>query len=165
MDDQNSSERRQFFLGAAATLGTGALLGFAGPTANAADDAALHGIVRDALEHFSRLISRKDLSLVEAFSADALLVGSSTGEIAPGRDAIRSLLTRAYAKPHVVSWEWAAPRVWQVGTLIWFFVEATVVVTEAAKTDRLPYRVAGVLEKQDGRWIWRQYMGSEPSAA
>jgi len=115
------------------------------------------------LARFSRLISQRDLSLTEDFSDDAVLVGSAEGEVTVGREAFTALLKRAYAKEHTVSWEWDTPVVRRLGDLVWFFVEAQVLVVTAGKTERAPYRVTGILEWRNTRWVWRHYHGAEPA--
>ncbi len=91
-----------------------------------------------------------------------LLVGSEAGEVAAGRVALAAFFQRVYARPETFSWEWDRIEAAHSGGLAWFFAEGRVILTTGDRRRVGPYRISGVLEQVDGRWLWRQYHGSEP---
>jgi hypothetical protein len=110
-----------------------------------------------------------------AESGDVLYAGSEPGEVAVGRPALRALLDDLLSRSERYSW--------RAGEVHEVVGEDTVhVVAEAELTvhvpdglagwrpdERLPYRVSGVLQREDGAgpvpWRWRLCQGSEPVAA
>jgi hypothetical protein len=101
---------------------------------------------------------------VEEFAAgdETLLIGSEAGEIAAGRKEIEAFFNRVYARQTIFSWEWDRMDVRHAGNLAWLFANGQVVLSVGKEQRRTPYRITGVLEYQDGHWLWRQYHGSEP---
>ena len=81
---------------------------------------------------------------------------------AQGRPELEAFFTRVFAREVAFSWEWERLEADQAGDIAWFFAEGQVVLTSAQEQRKAPYRVSGVLERQDERWLWRQYHGSEP---
>jgi ketosteroid isomerase-like protein len=92
--------------------------------------------------------------------ADATLIGSSTGEIARGPIELRSFLERTFTSPRAIGWEWDDVSVSCAGDVAWLWLEGALVLD--GRSDR-PYRISGVLERRQGRWIWMLFHGSEPS--
>ena len=92
--------------------------------------------------------------------ADAVVIGSSLGEVARGPIEIRAFFNRLFAQPDPVTWEWDYVSVSCAGDVAWLSLEGAVVV--GASSAR-PYRITGVLERRQGRWLWSLFHGSEPS--
>jgi ketosteroid isomerase-like protein len=92
--------------------------------------------------------------------ADATLIGSSTGEIARGPLELRTFLKRVFSSPQKLSWEWDDVSVSSAGDIAWLWLEGGLVID--GRSDR-PYRISGVLERRQGRWLWSLFHGSEPS--
>lgn len=114
--------------------------------------------VLEVLDKFDRLVSTRDMSAVDEFTDDALLVGSEAGEIAKGRRQLEAFFVRVFAREDAFSWVWDRVEVSDVGDVAWFLAEGHVVIGSHAA----PYRVSGVLRRVGGRWLWSQYHGSEP---
>jgi ketosteroid isomerase-like protein len=119
---------------------------------------------RAAVARASTLLARKDLSLVDEFAddGDAVLIGSGPGELAIGRTQIEQQLKAIYSAPVVVRFEWRQTRSASKGDVGWVFAQGDVVITADGKDTRLPYRLTGVLERDNGVWKWRQFHGSQP---
>jgi ketosteroid isomerase-like protein len=92
--------------------------------------------------------------------ADATLIGSSTGEIARGPLELRPFLERLFASPQAIGWEWDDVSVSCSGDVAWLWLEGALVLD--GRSER-PYRISGVLERRQGRWLWTLFHGSEPS--
>ena len=119
--------------------------------------------VQALLARWNELVGRKDLAIMADFANDAVLVGSSAGEVAEGSAQIRALLQKAFAQPYDVSWHWNDLRASAQGDIAWFFADGEVVLSEDGRERRMPYRLGGVIQRQGERWIWRQFHGAEPS--
>jgi hypothetical protein len=91
--------------------------------------------------------------------ADATLIGSSLGEIARGPLELRTFLKRVFSSPRVISWEWDDVSISCAGDVAWLWLEGALVLD--GRSDR-PYRITGVLERRQGRWLWILFHGSEP---
>jgi ketosteroid isomerase-like protein len=118
--------------------------------------------IEDALWRLGRLMYERDPAIAEEFLAEAMLVGSEPGEIANGREAIRTLFADIHAKPYRVTWQWERVDAHVEGEIGWFFAEGSAVIEDAAGQRRLPYRLAGVMQQLEGRLRWRLFHGSEP---
>ena len=128
---------------------------------------AVRAQIRAALARFNDLVSTKNLQVIAEFAPEdeALLIGSDEGEIATGRQELEAFFERVFKREETFSWEWDRIDIWHAGDLAWFFADGRVVLTTAAEERKSPYRITGVLQRQGGRWLWRQYHGSEPVAA
>jgi len=116
-----------------------------------------------ALGEFRAAVSERRLEGVLSLfapDADATLIGSSIGEIARGPMEIRPFLEQAFASPHTVSWEWDDVSVSACGDVAWLWLEGALALD--GRSDRA-YRISGVLERRQGRWLWSLFHGSEPS--
>jgi ketosteroid isomerase-like protein len=118
--------------------------------------------VEDVLERFSDMVSRKDLAIVDEFSPNSILVGSEPGEIARGRTEIESFFKEFFSQPVQVRWRWGAMHVAAARDIVWFFVEGMAFAQGPDVEQQAPYRLAGVLRRQDERWLWQQFHGAEP---
>jgi uncharacterized protein (TIGR02246 family) len=92
--------------------------------------------------------------------ADTTVIGSSLGEIARGPIEMRTFFERVFAGPQAVSWEWDDVSVSSAGDVAWLWLEGALVLD--GRSDR-GYRITGVLERRQGRWLWTLFHGSEPS--
>jgi ketosteroid isomerase-like protein len=116
-----------------------------------------------ALGEFRAAISQRRiegaLSLF-APDADATLIGSSVGEIARGPIELRRFLEQLFAAPQAVAWEWDDVSISAAGDVAWLWLEGALVLD--GRSDRA-YRISGVLERRQGRWLWSLFHGSEPN--
>jgi ketosteroid isomerase-like protein len=124
---------------------------------------AIESQVRGVLERFNELVSTRSPQVLAEFALgeDVLLIGSEAGEAAKGSQEITEFFARIFERDATFSWEWDRIEASHTGSLAWFFAEGRVVVA-AGEQRKSPYRVSGVLERRGGRWLWRQYHGSEP---
>ena len=118
--------------------------------------------IEDAIGRLGRLMYDRDPAIADEFMADAMLVGSEPGEVAHGREAIRTLLAGIHAKPYRVTWQWDSVDATIEGETGWFFAEGSAIMDDGGQLRRLAYRLAGVLHLADGHWRWRLFHGSEP---
>jgi ketosteroid isomerase-like protein len=110
---------------------------------------------------FESLAHRRLEETLAAFTpeADASLYGSEISEVVVGHAALRSFFGQIYAKPHGPRFRFRDRRVSVRGDVAWFTAEAEVAFGDEIIT---PYRVTGILEKREGRWLWALFSGSEP---
>jgi len=127
--------------------------------------AAVESEVKAALSRMSDLVAAHDLSVLEEYApeSDVLLQGSEAGELAIGRQQLEAFFRRHLIQSVTISWDWKRVRVSSAGDIAWVFADGDVVMRTADGTKRSPYRMTGVLEKRKGRWLWRQFHGSEPA--
>jgi ketosteroid isomerase-like protein len=115
-----------------------------------------------ALGEFRAAVSERRLEGVLSLfapDADATLMGSSAGEIARGPLELRTFLKRIFSSPQRVSWEWDDVSISCAGEVAWLWLEGALVLD--GRSDRA-YRISGVLERRQGRWLWSLFHGSEP---
>jgi ketosteroid isomerase-like protein len=115
-----------------------------------------------ALGEFRAAVSERRLEGVLSLfapDADATLMGSSPGEIARGPLELRTFLKRIFSSPQRVSWEWDDVSISCAGEVAWLWLEGALVLD--GRSDRA-YRISGVLERRQGRWLWSLFHGSEP---
>jgi hypothetical protein len=91
--------------------------------------------------------------------ADVTLIGSSLGEISRGPMELRTFLKRMFSSPEAISWEWDDVSISSAGDVAWLWLEGALVLD--GRSNR-PYRISGVLERRQGRWLWSLFHGSEP---
>jgi ketosteroid isomerase-like protein len=116
-----------------------------------------------ALGQMREAVSERRLEGVLALfapDADATLIGSSVGEIARGPMEMRPFLEQVFDSPQTISWEWDDVSVSASGDIAWLWLEGALVLD--GRSDRA-YRISGVLERRQGRWLWSLFHGSEPS--
>lgn len=121
----------------------------------------------DLLDRLNGLVRGRDLRVLEEFAPhdDTLLVGSELGEVARGPGEMEAFFRAFFALPYTAGWVWRAVDIAGLGDVAWLFAEGDVIVIGADGEQRMPYRLAGVLERRDGRWTWRLFHGSEPAKA
>lgn len=115
-----------------------------------------------ALGEFRAAVSERRLEGVLSLfapDADATVIGSSPGEIARGPLEVRTFLKRMFSSPQRVSWEWDDVSISCAGEVAWLWLEGALVLD--GRSDRA-YRISGVLERRQGRWLWSLFHGSEP---
>ena len=115
-----------------------------------------------ALGEFRAAVAQKRIEGVltlMAPDADATLIGSSVGEIARGPLELRRFLEDLFATPGTISWEWDDVSISCAGEVAWLWLDGGLVLDGRSQR---PYRVSGVLERRQRRWIWTLFHGSEP---
>jgi ketosteroid isomerase-like protein len=126
-------------------------------------DAQTREEVLMALGEFRAAVSQRRLEGVLSLfapDADATLIGSSLGEIARGPLDLRAFLEQIFAGGQAISWEWDDVSISSSGDVAWLWLEGALVLD--GRSDRA-YRISGVLERRQGRWLWSLFHGSEPS--
>jgi ketosteroid isomerase-like protein len=115
-----------------------------------------------ALGEFRAAVSQRRIEGVLSLfapDADATLIGSSLGEIARGPIELRGFLEQMFAGPQAVGWEWDDVSISCAGDVAWLWLEGALMLD--GRSDRA-YRITGVLEQRQGRWLWSLFHGSEP---
>lgn len=121
-------------------------------------------IVREALERLGSLIRSRDLAFADEFDPTSfLLVGSEAGEVASSRTEMEGLLARIYVLPVRVSWEWEEVIAKVSGDVALVFAEGHLFMSGRDGISRKPYRMSGVLQRSNDRWLWRLFHGAEPA--
>ena len=121
-------------------------------------------MAREALRRLNDLLGARDPAFADEFDpSSALLIGSEDGEVASSRDQIISLLTRVYALPVRIGWEWDEVIADESGDVAWVYAEGRLAMTGDSGVERRPYRMTGVLKRSSDRWLWRLFHGSEPA--
>lgn len=120
--------------------------------------------VREVLERLNELVSARNPDVLAEFAPgdEVLLVGSEAGEVALGRRELETFFRRVFGRETAFSWEWDRLEVTHQGDVAWFFTEGRVILSTPNEQRKSPYRISGVLERRGGKWLWRQYHGSEP---
>jgi hypothetical protein len=125
-------------------------------------DAATRSEVLLALGELRAAVAERRLEGVLTLfapDADATLIGSDAGEIAVGPMSLRPFLEDLFDSPDTYSWEWDDVNVSCCGEVAWLWTDGALVVN--GRSER-PYRITGVLERRQGRWLWTLFHGAEP---
>lgn len=124
----------------------------------------LHFEVHRVLKKFNDLVSKRSLQILNEFVPDdkVLLVGSDAGETAKGMREIKEFFDRVFARDVTFSWDWDCIDISHRNNLIWLFAEGWVIQSTLKEQKKTPYRITGILEFHEERWLWRHYHGSEP---
>jgi ketosteroid isomerase-like protein len=125
-------------------------------------DAATRSEILLALGEFRAAVRERRLEGALALfapDADTTLIGSEVGEIARGPMEIRPFLEDLFDQPQTFSWEWDDVSISSSGDVAWLWTEGALVIN--GRSER-PYRITGVLERREGRWLWSLFHGSEP---
>lgn len=117
------------------------------------------------LHRFGSLLAAKDTAIIREFApdADALLVGSELDEIASGPDEIAEFFRTIMSQPLTIAFEWRQTRASVLGDQAWVFATGEAILRTNGTERRSPYRLTGVFQRRDGRWLWKHFHGSEPS--
>jgi hypothetical protein len=122
----------------------------------------------EAVQDLSKAFAARDLgAALDCFvpGDDIGYAGSERAESAYGRKALAALLDDVFLRDEAYAWTATSSRVHDYGLSAYVFVEADGMVrTDAGATETFPYRVSGVVELVDGRWLWRHCQGGEPTA-
>lgn len=123
--------------------------------------------VRDALAALDSAFAEKNMDGVLALcTEDVVFIGSGKGEEAVGREAIGPMF--AALAPHLEGLEftlvWDAVNVDVRGDLALLLGWGTARLVTSHRNETFRYRLTGVLQRSDGRWLWRVHHGSEPGA-
>lgn len=114
------------------------------------------------LRRLGRMLFDRDAAFADQFAEDALLVGSELGEIASGREAIRTMIGTLFSRPARYIWDWQSVDIRVDGDLGWLFAEGQVVRSDSDGRVAVPYRLSAVLGWNGQQWLWRLFHGSEP---
>jgi ketosteroid isomerase-like protein len=124
--------------------------------------------VAEALEVLSRAFSSRDLEAALACFADddsVVYSGSEVGEVAAGRDELRSLFVGLFARESAYSWDvtelWSSSR----GDLALVTAEAVGHSRNGNSGEDFAYRLTGVLSCGPDGCRWLQLHGAEPTAS
>jgi len=116
-----------------------------------------------AMTRLNTMLSQHDLTIVGEFATDdTLLLGSDAGELAQGHAELSAFFDELLSSPTTLSWNWHQVSVSALGTLAWLYADGKLVVHDGKGERQVPYRITGVLEKRQEKWLWRQFHGSEP---
>ncbi|MGH3004764.1 MAG: SgcJ/EcaC family oxidoreductase [Gaiellaceae bacterium] len=118
-----------------------------------------------ALDDFNAAWATRNLEgLMAQFApdSDVLLLGSEQGETARGPAELRRLLAFFFEEPVTYRWDWHRRDVFGSGDLAWVVAEGPIVEAGPEGETQIEYRISGVLERRDGRWLWRLFHGSAP---
>lgn len=123
-----------------------------------------HREIREKLDRLNALLATKDSAILAEFTAspDMILIGSEAGEVVEGGQAFEDFIDRLFALPLTIRWDWRTVRIAQERDIAWVFANGDVVVSDVSGEKRSAYRMTGVLQRHDGRWVWRLFHGSEP---
>lgn len=118
------------------------------------------------LQRLSDLIRARDLAFLDEFDpSSALLIGSEDGEVASTRAEMKCLLASVYELPVRVGWEWDEVVASASGDVAWVYAEGRLAMSGDTGVEHKPYRMSGVLQRSEDRWLWRLFHGSEPARA
>jgi ketosteroid isomerase-like protein len=92
--------------------------------------------------------------------ADVTLLGSDLEDRCLGPEAIRAHFAALYAQPFRVLFDFPERRVSAHGHIAWLAAEGSYRLSNGDGEG--PYRLAGVLERRQDRWLWQLFSGSEP---
>jgi ketosteroid isomerase-like protein len=117
------------------------------------------------LQQLNEGLARRNVNgIMELFavSPEALVIGSKAGKIARGTDELRELFRTIVSAETNTRFDWKSYTVHSEGDVAWLFALADLVHESPEQTSRVPYRMTGLFLRQNGRWKWVQYHGSEP---
>ena len=121
-----------------------------------------------AVRDLSEAFAARDLGAALACFTpgdDIGYAGSETDEKAVGRGALTALLGQVFLRPEAYAWQPGDVTVHEDGGRAYVFAEARGSArADSGGEEFFPYRVSGLVERVDGRWLWRHCQGSEPSA-
>lgn len=122
----------------------------------------VHVAVNAALGHLNTALRLRDLSFVDTFHKNAVLIGSEASDLSRGREAILAHMSRIFAQPYTVQFDWKSVDVARAGETAWFFADGELVLSRASGIERRRYQLTGVLVESKRGWRWRLFHGSEP---
>jgi len=131
-------------------------------------------VARTAVDRLGAAFLSGDVATVLAQFADdddVLYAGSEVGEVAVGHAALRTLLEELLDRDERYSWRATTVHEVRRGGQLHVVAETELTVHVPGPGgwrpgEQLPYRVSGVLERDEATasWRWRSCQGSEPVA-
>jgi uncharacterized protein (TIGR02117 family) len=119
-------------------------------------------ILADVDAFFDHLANRRLEETLAAFGPEPALYGSEVGEVVIGHDALRRFFAKLFERSTGPRFTFADRRVSVGGDVAWFVADAEVRIGDVLF---VPYRLACVLVRHDGRWLLSLFFGSEPAPA
>ncbi len=112
------------------------------------------------IDRFVTLLRNRDAALLDELWTERgfHLVGSERGEVFRTRDE----LSRKFANPRQLVFEWPSREITVEGQVAWVFVEGDLVMRGGDSDERRPYNALLIFQRLNGSWRWRQFFGSEP---
>ncbi|MFC3070696.1 nuclear transport factor 2 family protein [Phenylobacterium soli] len=122
--------------------------------------------VRRALIRLNELLSKRDMAILDEFTGneDTVLVAPVAKDRARGRAQLEVHFREFFARPDTLSFAWREVEVSVHGPVAWLHAEGEAVLHGADGDTRQPYCLTGVLELHGGKWLWRLFHGSLPTA-
>ena len=118
------------------------------------------GVLSELLHAWSKAVEARDLeALMDLWTEDAVFAGASEEELQVG-PGIREWFGTVLATDHTVEMTWEEPILRQEGDLAWYVVAASLTVDG---TKPRPYRISGMLRREQGVWRFAMWHGSEPT--
>lgn len=113
------------------------------------------------IEATYRALSTPGATFGELFdSPDIAVAGSGVGELFTGPEAAIALA--ANASSWGFDWNSETITVWRRGDVAWAQILGTIHVTRSDFDGIIPYRTTGVFGRENGRWRWLYWGGTEP---
>jgi ketosteroid isomerase-like protein len=120
-----------------------------------------------AVHDLSEAFAARDLDAALAcFVADDEIgyAGSERDETATDRGAVVALLSKIFSREETYSWQTTTVTIHRYGTTAYVFAEADGVVRpDDGAEENFAYRVSGLVEQVESRWLWRHCHGCEPT--
>jgi ketosteroid isomerase-like protein len=120
-----------------------------------------------AVHDLSDAFAARDLdAALSCFVADDEIgyAGSERDETANDRHALIALLGKVFTRDEAYSWQTSTVTIHRYGPTAYVFAEADGVAhPDQGEPETFPYRVSGIVELMDGKWLWRHCVGSEPT--
>lgn len=122
--------------------------------------------VRRALIRLNDLLARRDMAIVDEFTAneDTVLVAPLAKDRARGRAQLELHFKDFFARPEALTFAWREVEVSVHGPVAWLHAEGEAILHGDEGERRQPYSLTGVLELHGGKWLWRLFHGSLPAA-
>jgi hypothetical protein len=120
-----------------------------------------------AVHDLSGAFEARDLEAALAcFVADEEIgyAGSERDETANDRAAVIALLSKVFSRDEAYAWQPTTVTIHRYGATAYIFAEADGVARlDGGAEESFPYRVSGLAELVENRWLWRHCVGSEPT--
>jgi hypothetical protein len=120
-----------------------------------------------AVHDLSDAFAARDLdAALSCFVADDEIgyAGSERDETATDRAALIALIGKLFTRDEAYAWQPTTVTVHRYGATAYVFAEADGVARpDVGAEETFPYRVSGLVELVDGRWLWRHCVGCEPT--
>jgi ketosteroid isomerase-like protein len=123
-----------------------------------------HEIAVGAVARLESALRTRDVKAgVDCFVADGAVYGSDLGEQAHGHAELRVFLTRLFDQPVTLGWDLESIWARRSGDVLWFVAPGhAVLLSDDGGTERLLYRVCGVLRDEGDAWRFELFNGTAP---